>query len=62
MLAVAMLVALQKMRLNVTILSAFAPDFAMVLFVLAALLRLPAVLRAGTWIRRSFARNRLRPP
>ena len=56
-IAVVMVVVLQVMGLNAAILSAFAPDFALMLAALIALLCLPAALRAWAWARRSFFRS-----
>ncbi len=53
LMAIAAGLALQGMGLNATILSAFAPDFAVVLAALGILLCLPVVLRAGAWARRT---------
>lgn len=57
LVAIAMVVALQAMGLSPTILSAFTPDFALMLATLIALLCLPAALRVWVWARRSFTRG-----
>jgi CubicO group peptidase (beta-lactamase class C family) len=54
LIAIATVVALLVTGLSPTILSAFAPDFALILAGLIALLCLPAALRAWAWARRSF--------
>jgi hypothetical protein len=54
LMAIAMVLALQMMGLNAAMLSAFAPDLALTLVVVGAVLCLPTVLRAGAWARRSF--------
>jgi CubicO group peptidase (beta-lactamase class C family) len=54
LVTIAMLVALQVTGLSAAMLSAFAPDFALTLVVIAAVLCLPTVLRSGAWARRSF--------
>ncbi len=56
--AIALLVTFHVMGLNAKLLSAFAPDFALVLAVATALLCVPAAWRAGAWARRSLGRNR----
>lgn len=56
--ATVLLVALPMMGLNPKLLSAFAPDFALVLAVATALLCVPAAWRAGAWARRSLGHNR----
>jgi hypothetical protein len=56
-IAIAMGVLSQVMGLNAAILSAFAPDFALVLAAVVGLLCLPATLRAWAWARRSFIRS-----
>ncbi len=58
LLAIAMAVALQVMGLSPAILSAFAPDFALVLAVVGAMLCLPAALRAAAWARRALVHGR----
>lgn len=60
--AVAIVITLSVSRLNARMLSAFAPDVALVLALALALLCLPAALRAGVWARRALAGNRQRPP
>jgi CubicO group peptidase (beta-lactamase class C family) len=57
LMAIAMLVALQLMGLNAAILSAFAPDFALVLAAMGALLCLPVIVRAWASARRSLVRQ-----
>jgi CubicO group peptidase (beta-lactamase class C family) len=57
LMAIAVGLALQVMGLNAAILSAFAPDFALVLAVMGALLCLPGALRAWAWARRWFVRG-----
>ena len=54
LMAVALVVALQVMGMNAAILSAFAPDLALVVAVALALLCLPAALRAWAWVWRFF--------
>jgi CubicO group peptidase (beta-lactamase class C family) len=56
--AIVLLVTLQVMGLSAKLLSAFAPDFALVLAVATALLCAPAAWRAGAWARRSLGRKR----
>jgi hypothetical protein len=62
LMAIAVGLALQVMGLNAAILSAFAPDFAVVLAAMGTLLCLPVALRAWAWARRSFDRNSQQPP
>ena len=61
-LAIAVVVALWVSGLNAKMLSAFAPDVALVVAVALVLLCLPAVLRAGAWARRALTGTRGRPP
>jgi CubicO group peptidase (beta-lactamase class C family) len=58
LLAITMLVALQVTGLSAAMLAAFAPDFALVLAALGALLCLPAALRAGAWARGAVMHSR----
>ena len=58
LMAAATVVALQVTGLNAAILSAFAPDLALVVAVALALLCLPAAWRAWTSARRSLLRHR----
>lgn len=61
--AVGVLVALQAMGLNVAILSAFAPDFALVVAVAMVLLCLPGAWQAWARARRSWVgSNSIRQP
>ncbi len=60
--AIAIVVALQVMGLNARMLSAFAPDVALVVAVALVLLCLPAALRAGAWMRRFIAGSQIAPP
>lgn len=65
LLAVGVLLALQAMGLNAAILSAFAPDLALVVAVAMALLCLPAAWRAWAWAwaHRAWVRSHgVRPP
>ena len=62
LVAIAIVVALQVMGLNARMLSAFAPDVALVVAVALVLLCLPAALRAGAWTRRFIAGSRIAPP
>jgi CubicO group peptidase (beta-lactamase class C family) len=55
--AIVLLATLQMTGLNAKVLSAFAPDFALVLAVAIALLCVPAAWRAWAWARRSLGRN-----
>jgi CubicO group peptidase (beta-lactamase class C family) len=61
-LAITMPAALLAMGLSPAMLSAFAPDFALVLAALAGLLCTPAAVRAWVWARRSFTRNKMGQP
>jgi CubicO group peptidase (beta-lactamase class C family) len=54
--AIGILAALQAMGLGAKVLSAFAPDFALVVAAALVLLCLPATLRAGARMRRLFSR------
>ncbi len=62
LMAIAVGLALQVMGLNAAILSAFAPDFALVLAVAGVLLSLPFAMSALACARRAFARKSQRPP
>ena len=62
LVAIAIVVALQVMGLNARMLSAFAPDVALVVAVALVLLCLPAALWAGAWMRRFIAGSRVSPP
>jgi CubicO group peptidase (beta-lactamase class C family) len=57
LIAIAIAVTLLLMGLSPAILAAFAPDFALVLAAVIALLSLPATLCAGAWARRFFIRG-----
>ena len=61
-LAVAIVIALWVYGLSARMLSAFAPDVALVTAAALVLLCLPAALRAGIWARRAFVGTRQRPP
>lgn len=61
-LAVAIVIALWVSGLNARMLSAFAPDVALVIAAALVLLCLPSALRAGAWARRAFAGSNQRPP
>jgi CubicO group peptidase (beta-lactamase class C family) len=58
LMAVALVAALQWAGLNAAMLSAFAPDFALVVAAVIGLLCLPAAWHAGAWARRSWRRRR----
>jgi CubicO group peptidase (beta-lactamase class C family) len=65
--AIAIVISLWVYGLNARMLSAFAPDVAVVVAAALVLLCLPAALRAGAWTRRAFGGNgqggnRRRPP
>ena len=62
LVAIAIVVALHVMGLNAQMLSAFAPDVALVMALALVLLCLPAALRAGAWTRRFIAGSRIAPP
>lgn len=62
LVAIAIVVALHVMGLNAKMLSAFAPDVALVMAFALVLLCLPAALRAGAWTRRFIAGSRIAPP
>jgi CubicO group peptidase (beta-lactamase class C family) len=56
--AIALAIALQAMGLGAALLSAFAPDLALVLATVGLLLCLPAAWRVGSWARRSWFHRR----
>jgi len=60
--AIAIVITFRVSGMNARLLSAFAPDVALVVAAALVLLCLPAVLRAGAWARRAFAATRQRPP
>ena len=62
LMAIAIVVALLVMGLSARMLSAFAPDVALVVAAVLVLLCIPAALRAGSWMRRFIAGSRIAPP
>lgn len=62
LVAVTLVAILQVMGLNARMLSAFAPDVALVMTVALVLLCLPAALGAGSWTRRFIAGSPIAPP
>lgn len=62
LVAMAIVVVLQVKGLNASMLSAFAPDVALVIAAALVLLCLPAAGRAGAWVRRFAAGRRVDAP
>jgi hypothetical protein len=60
--AVAIVIALWVSGLNARMLSAFAPDVALIMATALVLLCFPAALRAGSWAHRALEGARQRPP
>jgi hypothetical protein len=57
LMAIAMAIALQIAGLNAAMLAAFAPDFALVVAAVGALLCVAAAWRAGVWAHRALVRS-----